>query len=65
MFKKKDFLHSKISKYFRLVFLLGMVSDVAKQNSVKQEAMQYKDIAQGVQNSYTYICNIHRCYQNS
>ncbi|XP_023334739.1 LARGE xylosyl- and glucuronyltransferase 2 [Eurytemora carolleeae] len=31
----------------RLVFLLGMVSDVAKQNSVKKEAMQYKDIVQG------------------
>ena len=38
---------NKKKEYFRLVFLLGMVSDVKLQKPLFAEAMQHKDIVQG------------------
>ena len=37
----------KMCLLFRLVFLLGMVSDVGLQKPLFDEAMQFKDIVQG------------------
>ena len=37
----------KMCLYFRLVFLLGMVSDVGLQKPLLDEAMKYNDIVQG------------------
>ena len=41
--------------YFRLVFLLGMVSDVGLQKPLLDEAMKYNDIVQGRFKSI-YMC---------